>query len=89
MAYDVVSGYISNHFLGTTTVADPIIMLEIDGAVQACSYIVQRIGNSVRYVYPRVITVSGVNNVYLTAISQLYGSDLPEITKSIKVYVSE
>lgn len=89
MAYDVVSGYMSNHFLGTTTVADPIIMLEIDGAVQACSYVVQRVGSSVRYVYPRVIMVNGVNNVYLTAISQIYGSDLPSLTKSIKVYVSE
>ena len=89
MAYDVVSGYISNHFLGNTTVVDPIIMLEVDGAVQACIYVVQRVGSSVRYVYPRVVPQVGYSNVYLTAISQLYGSDLPEITKSIKVYVSE
>ena len=89
MAYDVVSGSISNHLLGTTTVADPIVMLKIDGAVHACSYVVQRLGASTRYVYPRVVMVNGINNVYLTAISQIYGTDLPSITKSITVYVSE
>lgn len=81
----IVSGLISDHLLGTTTTTDPILFMEVDGVKVAGSYIVQTVGNSVRYVFPKKVG----NSIYLMAMGQTFVNDLPAKTISVQVLVAE
>lgn len=81
---EIVGGKIESVYVGSTSVPNPILILEYNGVIVPGSYVVQEIGSSVRYIFPRV---SG-SNIYLTSMAQVYGSDLPAITANIKVYIS-
>jgi hypothetical protein len=82
---EIVAGIIENIYVGYTSIPNPILMLEVDGIPAASSHVVQRVGNSVRFIFPKVVNGS----VYIMAMGQVYGSDLPAITVSVKVYVTE
>lgn len=84
--YELVAGIIENTYLGTTTIPDPILMMEVNGVAVGNSYIVQEVGQSTRFIFPRVDTAG---NIYLMSLGQVYGNDLPAITISVKVYIAE
>lgn len=82
---EIVGGTISDHLVGTTNVSDPVLFLEVDGIQVASSYVVQRIGNSVRFIFPKKVG----SQVYLMAMGQTYGAALPQLTISVRVFVAE
>lgn len=82
---EIVSGFVSNHLIGTTSATNPILFMEVDGVPCGSAYVVQDLGNSKRTIFPRV---SG-GNIYITAMGQVYGADLPSVTLNVKVYVGE
>ena len=71
-------------YYGYTDIADPILFIDVNGVPTASGYVVQRLGLSVRYIYPRVVN----GNIYITSISQVYGTDLPAVTLSITVRIA-
>ena len=82
---EIIGGIIENIYVGYTSIQDPILMLEVNGVPAASSHVVQRIGSSVRFIFPKIIG----GNIYIMAMGQVYGNDLPAITVSVKVYVAE
>lgn len=82
---EIVGGIIENLYVGTTNIANPILLLEVDGVPAASSHVVQRVGQSVRFIFPKVVN----GDIYIMAMGQVYGNDLPAITISVKVYVAE
>lgn len=82
---EIVGSTISNHFVGTTSVSNPILFLEVNGVSVASSYVIQRIGNSVRFIFPKLVG----NDVYIMAMGQTYGYALPTVTFTATVYVAE
>lgn len=82
---EIVGGTVSDHLVGTTNVSDPVLFLEVDGIQVASSYVVQRIGNSVRFIFPKKVG----SQIYLMAMGQTYGAALPQLTISVRVFVAE
>jgi hypothetical protein len=82
---EIISGVVENFYVGKTTIASPILFLEVDGVPVASSYVVQSVGNSVRFIFPKIVN----GNIYIMSMGQVYGNDLPAITLSIKVYAAE
>jgi hypothetical protein len=82
---EIVGGIVSDHLIGSTNVSDPILFLEVNGIQVASSYVIQRIGNSVRFIFPKKIG----NQIYLMAMGQTYGAALPQLTISVRVFVAE
>lgn len=82
---EIVGGTVSDHLVGTTNVSDPILFLEVNGVQVASSYVIQRIGNSVRFIFPKKVG----NQIYLMAMGQTYGAALPQLTISVRVFVAE
>jgi hypothetical protein len=82
---EIISGTVENIYVGYTAVPNPILLLEINGVPSASSYVAQRAGQSVRFIFPKVVSGS----VYIMSMGQVYGTALPPITLSIKVYAAE
>lgn len=81
----IIGGTVSNHYVGTTNISNPILFLEVDGVPTASSYVIQTVGDSVRFIFPKVIG----NDVYLVSMGQTYGEALPEITVNVRIMVAE
>lgn len=84
-SYELVNISVDDHYIGATSVSNPVLYMFVDGVFVSGNYIVQNIGASYRYIYPRVI--SGA--VYITDFSFVFGSELPAFSKSITVLVGE
>ena len=84
---EIVGGIVSDHFVGTTNVSDPILFLEVNGVSVASSYVIERIANSnsVRFIFPKKVG----NQIFLMAMGQTYGAALPQLTVSVRVFVAE
>lgn len=85
MSVEVVNSVVQHVLVATTTIQNPVVILELDGVVVPGNVIIQSIGSSQRYIFPRF----SAGNVFITAVSLVYGSPLPAISKSIKVYIAE
>lgn len=83
---EIVTGTVSNHLVGTTSISNPVLFMEVNGVPTASSYVVQESGSSKRFIFPKV---DSSGNVYIVAMGQVYGTELSAITLSIKVYVAE
>lgn len=81
---EIINGAVESVYYGHTDVPNPIIFMEVNGVPVASSYAVQRVGNSVRYMFPRIVN----GDIYITAISQVYGTELPAVTVSVKILVA-
>ena len=81
---EIVDGFVRNHLIGSTNVSNPRLFMSVNGVPCGSSYIIQDLGNSKRTIFPRV-TSNG--QIYITAMGQVYGNDLPAITPNIIVYV--
>lgn len=82
---DIVGSTISNHFVGTTSVSNPILFLEVNGTPVASSYVIQRVGESVRFIFAKLVG----NDIYIMAMGQTYAVGLPSVTFTATVYVAE
>lgn len=85
MATEVINSSIESIFIGTTSIVNPFLIMEVDGIVVPGNYITQISGASRQYIFPRY----DAGNIYITSVNIIYGSALPATTRSIKVYVSE
>lgn len=83
---EIISGTIANAYVGYTPISNPILLLEINGVPSASSYVAQRSGQSVRFIFPRV---TSTGDIYIVAAGQVYGTDLPALTITVKVYVAQ
>lgn len=82
---EIVGGTISDHYIGETTLANPILVLEVDGEPVASAYVIQQVGNSKRFIFPKKVGTS----VYLMAMGQVFGNDLPALNISVRIFVAE
>ena len=81
---EIIAGAIESVYVGSTDVTNPILFMEVDGVQVASAYVVQSIGSSVRYIFPRMVG----RDIYITSISQVYGTDLSAVSLNIKIYVA-
>jgi hypothetical protein len=85
MATEVINSNITSIFLGTTSISNPFLIMEVDGVVVPGNYITQISGTSRQYIFPRFQS----GNIYITCVNIIYGAALPSISRNIKVYISE
>ncbi len=85
MATEVINSSIESVFVGTTNIVNPFLIMEVDGVVVPGNYVTQVSSTSRQYIFPRYQD----GNIYVTAVTIVYGAALPAITRNIKVYVSE
>ena len=81
---EIVDGFVSNHLIGSTNESNPRLFMSVNGVPCGSSYVIQDYGNSKRTIFPRV-TSSG--QIYITAMGQVYGNELPAVTLNVIVYV--
>lgn len=82
---EIVSGTVSNHFVGTTDVDNPVLFMEVDGVPVASAYVVQEVASSKRFIFPKKVG----NEIYIMAMGQTYGADLASLNLSVRVFVAE
>lgn len=85
MTTEVVNSVLEHTLVATTTIQNPVVILELDGIVVPGNIVVQQVGLSQRYIFPRFSN----GNIFITAVSIVYGNPLPAISKSIRVYIAE
>jgi hypothetical protein len=85
MATEVINSNVTSIFLGTTTINNPFLIMEVDGVVVPGNYITQISGTSRQYIFPRY----QAGSIYITCVNIVYGAALPSIVRNIKVYISE
>jgi hypothetical protein len=82
---EIVNSVVESVYVGSTNVANPVLIMEVDGVVVPGNYLLQSSGSSRRYIFPR----SANGAIYVTSVSIVYGTPLPAISKYIKVYAAE
>jgi hypothetical protein len=85
MTVEVVNSVVEHVLVATTTIQNPTVILELDGIVVPGNVVIQQVGISQRYIFPRFSS----GNIFITAVSIVYGNPLPAISKSIRVYIAE
>jgi hypothetical protein len=85
MTVEVVNSVVEHILVATTTIQNPVVILELDGIVVPGNVVIQQIGTSQRYIFPRFSS----GNIFITSVSIVYASPLPAISKSIRVYIAE
>ena len=81
---EIINEHVETHLIGSTSVANPIVFLEVNGQAVVGTKLVQNIGKSKRTIFTKV---SG-GDVYLVAHSIVYGNELPSIDVSVKVRIA-
>jgi len=84
-SYEVLNGATSTHLLGSTSLANPVMFLNINGVNNFSSYAVQKIGSSQRFVFPKKVGTE----IYLMSMGQVYLQELPQITIAVSVFLAE
>ena len=82
---EIINEHVESHLIGTTTVTNPIVFLEINGQPVVGTKLIQNIGKSKRTIFTKVVGSS----IYLVAHSIVYGNDLPSINVTVKVRIAE
>lgn len=82
---EVTNQEITKHLIGTTTITNPILLLEVNGVPVSGSMVVQTAGVSKRHIFP----IKEGNNIYLVSSSLVFGTELPALTISVKVRVAQ
>lgn len=83
---DIYNTVVESFYVGTTTVTNPVLIMEVDGVVVPGNYVVQQSGSSTRYIFP---SVDSSGNIRIRAVTNIIGTTFPQVTKNINVYVGE
>ena len=86
VSVETINGTVVVIPIGSTTVSNPILFLEVNGLIQQGCFIVQQSGTSIRYIFPVLTSTGGID---LVCISQVYGTPLPAVDLNINVYVGQ
>lgn len=65
--------------------AEPVLFMEVNGIPVASAYVVQEISSSKRFIFPKKVG----NQIYIMAMGQTFGADLPAVDLSVRVFVAE
>lgn len=82
---EIVAGFQQTIYVGSTTISNPILFLEVDGIPITGSYVYEQIASSKRFIFPKVQN----GNIYIVSMGVVYKADLPSHTINVKVHIAE
>lgn len=87
IVYVKVEPIIETIYVGNTSIAEPLLFMEVGGVPVAGAYTLQfSSGNYVRTIVP-IVDSSG--DIYIVSYGTAIATTLPSITSSIKIYVAD
>lgn len=83
---EIISGFIDQVAVGTTNESDPILFMQVNGVNVGGTYMIQDLGDSKRYIFPKKTG----NTIYIVHMGQVYGQALPEVDLTdLKIFVAK
>lgn len=81
---EIIGGAFESHYVGSTSVPNPILILNYNGNPVPGGIMLFQSGGSYRYVFP---TMSGTS-IYLASWAMVYGTDVPAISGTFTILVA-